>query len=73
MDSECSSFTVKLNHISENGGSRVPAQYPRGGHNYYNNRDMERLLRRMGWLELTKLGDSGWEKRYRARLLRRGR
>ncbi|KAF5386473.1 hypothetical protein D9757_005928 [Collybiopsis confluens] len=26
-------------------------QYPRGGHNYYNGRDQEALLRRLGWLE----------------------
>ncbi|KAI0068349.1 alpha/beta-hydrolase [Artomyces pyxidatus] len=44
---------------------------PRGGHNYYSERDLERAVRRLRWLDKatrTKAkseGSSGWEKRYR--------
>lgn len=41
--------------------------YPRGGHNYYNGRDLERFARRMGWTEKLLLSDgSEWEAGYLA-------
>ncbi|KAJ3777739.1 Alpha/Beta hydrolase protein [Lentinula raphanica] len=40
-------------------------EYPRGGHNYYNGRDQERLLRRLGWLDKSiTTGDSNWQQLY---------
>lgn len=41
--------------------------HPKGGHLYYNGRDMERTIRRLGWSDV-KLGEAGWEERYRKRL-----
>lgn len=38
--------------------------HPRGGHNYYNSRDMEKLLRRMKWVDTAA---KDWEERYRVR------
>ncbi|EGO00311.1 hypothetical protein SERLA73DRAFT_180832 [Serpula lacrymans var. lacrymans S7.3] len=41
--------------------------HPRGGHNYYNGRDMEKAARRMWWLkEVHK--EEGWEQLYRKRM-----
>ncbi|KAJ4489871.1 Alpha/Beta hydrolase protein [Lentinula aciculospora] len=49
-------------------------EYPRGGHNYYNGRDQEMLLRRLGWLEksLTK-GDTHWQETYLERVKKHSR
>ena len=45
------------------------SEYPRGGHNYYNGRDMEKFARRMGWTEeLILNGETDWETPYLARL-----
>jgi len=44
--------------------------FPRGGHNYYNDRDMEKAWRRMGWI-VTKKGKGlkdGWEELYAKKL-----
>jgi pimeloyl-ACP methyl ester carboxylesterase len=59
-DHEYGAFPVQVAEDAE------PPEHPRGGHNYYNGRDMERGARRMGWLEkaLGK-GNGDWEKRYR--------
>jgi hypothetical protein len=48
---------------------RIP-DHPRGGHNYYNGRDLERLTRRMGWLDIVVLGkvQEDWEEQYRTRV-----
>jgi hypothetical protein len=35
-------------------------EYPLGGHNYYNNRDIEKLLRRMRWFNGKKSGEVDW-------------
>ncbi|KAF9077365.1 Alpha/Beta hydrolase protein [Rhodocollybia butyracea] len=55
-ESEYASFHVAADKSKE---------YPRGGHNYYNGRDQERLVRRLGWLEksLAKGGER-WEDAY---------
>ncbi|GLB42277.1 putative lipase (class 3) [Lyophyllum shimeji] len=42
-------------------------EFPRGGHNYYNGRDFERLCRRIRWLDKSNPEESRWEERYRAR------
>lgn len=47
-----------------------PPEYPLGGHNYYNGRDMEKLVRRMQWLDAVASGElpKDWEHRYAKRL-----
>ena len=42
--------------------------HPRGGHLYYNGRDMEQTIRRLGWLHVNSSGEVGWEERYTTRL-----
>lgn len=63
-ESEHGSFAVAQDALD---ATRVP-QYPRGGHNYYNNRDMEWIARRMQWIEEMMAKDSDWESSYRDRL-----
>jgi len=65
--SECehSLFTVK--HDSDEYSLRPP-DYPLGGHNYYNGRDMEKCIRRMRWLDIMVSGERDWESRYLNRL-----
>ena len=46
-------------------GDVGPPEYPFGGHNYYNNRDMEKIQRRIRCLKLLTKGETGWEDRYR--------
>jgi len=44
--------------------SSIPL-FPLGGHNYYNERDLEGgFLRRMEWLERSCFDQEGWEERY---------
>ncbi|KAL6309995.1 Alpha/Beta hydrolase protein [Sparassis latifolia] len=44
--------------------ARVP-EHPRGGHNYYNGRDWEKIIRRMRWLkQVMETGSGEWEKGY---------
>ncbi|KAF9528622.1 Alpha/Beta hydrolase protein, partial [Crepidotus variabilis] len=38
--------------------------FPKGGHNYYNGRDLERFARRINWLDKSKPSEEGWEDRY---------
>lgn len=60
-ESEYGLFTISPSETSE-----TPAVlFPRGGHNYYNGRDMERLGRRIIWLGELDPEQSGWEDRYR--------
>lgn len=40
--------------------------FPRGGHNYYNSRDLELLRGRIGWLTSADIEKPGWESRYAA-------
>jgi pimeloyl-ACP methyl ester carboxylesterase len=44
--------------------------FPRGGHNYYNGRDLELLRRRIGWLTSADIKKPGWESRYEAQARR---
>lgn len=55
-------------------GENAPEnRHPKGGHNYYNSRDMEKLLREMKSLDLSTTGPQGWEARYRQRLQKQPR
>ncbi|RDB29816.1 Mono- and diacylglycerol lipase [Hypsizygus marmoreus] len=40
-------------------------KFPRGGHNYYNGHDLERLMRRFLWLDKAEPEKDSWEERYR--------
>lgn len=55
--SEWSVFNVESNNEDS-------AAHPKGGHNYYNSRDMEKLLRRMKWIDMLA---KDWEEQYRVR------
>ncbi|KAF7351387.1 Triacylglycerol lipase [Mycena sanguinolenta] len=47
---------------------KIAPEHPRGGHNYYNGRDMEKFARRTIWvLEAMKKGGD-WKERYRAKV-----
>ena len=55
-----------LFHVMDEGGdydghARI---FPLGGHNYYNGRDLERFIRRTGWLVEAKPMEEDWEDRY---------
>lgn len=61
-ESEYSLFSI-TRHDSEDAADdsrqrQSCLDYPLGGHNYYNSRDMEELLRRMKWFDL---GSVDWE------------
>jgi len=58
-ESESNLFEVQA-ETTENE-QRLVLQHPRGGHNYYNNRDMERLLRTMALLRSTGSGKPDWD------------
>lgn len=55
-----------LFHVMDEGGDYDGhAQiFPLGGHNYYNGRDLERFIRRTGWLVEAKPMEEDWEDRY---------
>ena len=62
-------FSVFHVESSEEDSEKDPPRYPRGGHNYYGDRDMERLARRLGWIKLTPTGlADNWEERYLKKL-----
>ncbi|KAG5634763.1 hypothetical protein H0H81_000857, partial [Sphagnurus paluster] len=63
-ESEHSIFSV----APSTEASSPSVNFPRGGHNYYNGRDFERLCRRIWWLANAVPDDDGWEDRYRKRL-----
>jgi hypothetical protein len=43
-----------------------PPRFPLGGHNYYINRDMERSLRELRWID--SHSEQGWEEHYRSQI-----
>ncbi|KAF7360176.1 Triacylglycerol lipase [Mycena venus] len=47
---------------------KIVPDHPRGGHNYYNGRDMEKFARRMMWLEKAMRREGDWKERYRAKV-----
>lgn len=48
--------------------ANMSPEHPRGGHNYYNSRDLEKLSRRMGWIQEMMGGGTEWEDQYLARV-----
>lgn len=46
----------------------IPPAHPRGGHNYYNGRDMEKFSRRMLWLMKAMKKEGDWKEQYRAKV-----
>jgi len=56
-ESEYTSFTIDPSVMKG-----LTSEYPLGGHNYYNSRDMEKLLRNMKWFNLMKSPEVDWEK-----------
>ena len=56
----------------EEGYASSSVLYPLGGHNYYNDRDMEELARRMRWIRNAKSGIlvTDWENRFLDKLKR---
>jgi len=56
---ECEHSLFRVVH-SDTG---VPL-FPKGGHNYYNGRDLERFSRRISWLDRAAPEKEGWEDRY---------
>ncbi|KAJ7100008.1 Alpha/Beta hydrolase protein [Mycena belliarum] len=60
-----------LFHVTpDTGNEDVRPEHPRGGHNYYNGRDMEKLARRLNWLNKAIKGKGHWKELYRARVAR---
>ncbi|TFY69778.1 hypothetical protein EVJ58_g220 [Rhodofomes roseus] len=58
-------FTVEKDAL---GQTRIP-DHPRGGHNYYNGRDAEKVVRRMYWLDrMMSEQSSGWQEKYLAKI-----
>lgn len=56
-----------LFHVQPTDESRIVPEFPRGGHNYYNGRELEKFLRRIAWLDKAKPDRDGWEARYKKR------
>ncbi|KAJ6582923.1 Alpha/Beta hydrolase protein [Mycena vulgaris] len=46
---------------------KVLPEHPRGGHNYYNGRDMEKFARRIGWLDKAMKMEGDWKDLYRVK------
>ncbi|KAJ7668009.1 Alpha/Beta hydrolase protein [Mycena rosella] len=51
----------------------VRPEHPRGGHNYYNGRDMEKFARRIGWLDKAMKTEGDWTELYRSRVAKHNR
>ncbi|KAJ7468086.1 Alpha/Beta hydrolase protein [Mycena latifolia] len=59
-----------LFHVTPDLQDDVPPEHPRGGHNYYNGRDMEKSARRFGWLEKATKMEGDWKELYRAKVVK---
>ncbi|KAJ3512710.1 hypothetical protein NLJ89_g3362 [Agrocybe chaxingu] len=68
-EAEHASFHVRSDGLDE-GQEYL---FPKGGHNYYNGRDLERFARRINWLDKSNPSEDGWEARYLDIRLRRNR
>ncbi|KAF7319740.1 Triacylglycerol lipase [Mycena kentingensis (nom. inval.)] len=63
-----------LFHATSDEEDAKPPIHPRGGHNYYNGRDLERCLRRVGWLDrVLKKGGGDWKDLYSAKIVKHER
>ncbi|TFK57277.1 alpha/beta-hydrolase [Heliocybe sulcata] len=60
--SECEHGLFDISEDAKAAGTAV--LYPRGGHNYYSERDWERIMRRLAWLVDNMDRYPDWEKRY---------
>lgn len=56
--------------MSDEEMEELPPIHPKGGHNYYNGSDMEKMVRRMDWLQKTMSKEDEWKELYRKRVLR---
>jgi len=52
-----------LFHVVSSDDASVPL-FPKGGHNYYNGRDLEKFSRQISWLDRAAPEKEGWEDRY---------
>lgn len=69
-ENECINFSVDDGASPEHSDGDASTFFPHGGHNYYNDRDMEKVWRRMGWI-VTKKGKGlrdDWESIYPQKL-----
>lgn len=62
-----------LFNVDRDSEATEPLLFPRGGHNYYNGRDLEKFSRRIKWLLEAKPNEEGWEDRYRAIVVKKSR
>ncbi|THH09014.1 hypothetical protein EW145_g2327 [Phellinidium pouzarii] len=65
-ENECLNFSTQ----DEEGDETSAPLYPWGGHNYYNDRSFETIIRRMGWIVPPEGGNlvDGWETKYAEKL-----
>lgn len=59
-ETECTYFTAEPPEPDD----VAPVQFPKGGHNYYNCRDIETFRRRLTWLNEAEFPRVGWEEEY---------
>ncbi|TFK57278.1 alpha/beta-hydrolase [Heliocybe sulcata] len=59
--SECEHGVFRVSVGEEEERRRL--QFPRGGHGYYNDRDMESFANRLSWIA-EHMGEEGWKERY---------
>ncbi|KAJ6614607.1 Alpha/Beta hydrolase protein [Mycena sp. CBHHK59/15] len=58
-----------LFHVTPDLESKqAPPAHPRGGHNYYNGRDMEKFARRIAWLDKAMKMEGDWKEQYRVKV-----
>nr|GAT45592.1 triacylglycerol lipase [Mycena chlorophos] len=57
-----------LFHATSDEEDAKPPIHPRGGHNYYNGRDLERFERRIGWLDRSLKKEGDWKQHYIAKI-----
>ncbi|KAJ7634587.1 Alpha/Beta hydrolase protein [Roridomyces roridus] len=66
-ESEYTSFHVSSDESKDPEKLVSLPIHPRGGHNYYNGRDMEKLLRRANWVDRAIKKGGDWKEGYRVR------
>ncbi|PCH33620.1 alpha/beta-hydrolase [Wolfiporia cocos MD-104 SS10] len=60
VEGEHGVFAVALDALDK---TRIP-DHPKGGHNYYNGRDAEKIIRRIYWMNRLSKQSTNWEKDY---------
>ncbi len=61
---ECEHTLFHVHAVTNNEATKW--LFPKGGHNYYNGRNVEHLMNRIAWLADAKPAEEGWETRYAA-------